>query len=94
MADDFVRVEIGFAGGQILSWLVTPESTEALERKLGGTGTVTLDAQEDDHDRGRAGALREARTRVAGRLRRLSTLALRVGIVGLPNSGRRRSSTR
>ena len=46
MADDFVRVEIGFAGGQILSWLVTPESTEALERKLGGTGTVTLDAQE------------------------------------------------
>ena len=46
MADDFVRVEIGFAGGQILSWLVTSESAEALERKLGGTGTVTLDAQE------------------------------------------------
>ena len=46
MADDFVRVEIGFAGGQILSWLVTPDSAESLERKLGGSGTVTLDAQE------------------------------------------------
>ena len=46
MADDFVRVEIGFAGGQILSWLVSPGSAESLERKLGGSGTVTLDAQE------------------------------------------------
>lgn len=46
MADELVRVEIGFAGGQILSWLVTPDSAEALERKLGGSGTVTLDAQE------------------------------------------------
>jgi hypothetical protein len=46
VADDFVRVEIGFAGGQILSWLVAPDSAEALERKLGGSGTVTLDAQE------------------------------------------------
>jgi hypothetical protein len=46
VADDFVRVEIGFAGGQILSWLVTPDSADALERKLGGSGTVTLDAQE------------------------------------------------
>ena len=46
MADEFVRVEIGFAGGQILSWLVTPGSAEALERKLGGSGTVMLDAQE------------------------------------------------
>ncbi len=48
MADDFVRVEIGFAGGQILSWLVDPESAEALDRKLGagGSGTLTLEAQE------------------------------------------------
>jgi hypothetical protein len=46
VADDFVRVEIGFAGGQILSWLVTSQSAEALERKLGGSGTVTLEAQE------------------------------------------------
>lgn len=48
MADDFVRVEIGFAGGQILSWLVTPESAEALDRNLGAgaSGTLTVDAQE------------------------------------------------
>ena len=46
MADDFVRVEVGFAGGQILSWLVSPDSAQSLERKLGGSGTVTLDAQE------------------------------------------------
>jgi hypothetical protein len=48
VADDFVRVEIGFAGGQILSWLVQPESAEALDRKLhaGGSGTVELEVQE------------------------------------------------
>ena len=48
MADDLVRVEIGFAGGQILSWLLKPESADALDRKLnaGATGTVALDAQE------------------------------------------------
>jgi hypothetical protein len=48
VADDFVRVEIGFAGGQILSWLVTPESAEALDRNLGAgaSGTLTVDAQE------------------------------------------------
>ena len=48
MADEFVRVEIGFEGGQILSWLVTVESADALDRKLGaaGSGMLTLDAQE------------------------------------------------
>ena len=48
MADDFVRVELGFAGGQILSWLVAPESADALDRSLaaGATGALTLDAQE------------------------------------------------
>ena len=48
MADDFVRVEIGFAGGQILSWLVTPGSADALDRNLGAgaSGTLTLDSQE------------------------------------------------
>jgi hypothetical protein len=48
VADDFVRVEIGFAGGQILSWLVTPDSAEALDRNLGAgaSGTLTVDAQE------------------------------------------------
>jgi hypothetical protein len=44
----YVRVEIGFEGGQILSWLVTPESADALDRKLnaGGSGTLSLEAQE------------------------------------------------
>jgi hypothetical protein len=48
MADDFVRVEIGFAGGQILSWLVTIDSADALDRNLGkgASGTLTLDGQE------------------------------------------------
>jgi hypothetical protein len=44
----YVRVEIGFDGGQILSWLVKPESADALDRKLGagGSGTLSLEAQE------------------------------------------------
>jgi hypothetical protein len=48
MADDFVRVEIGFAGGQILSWLVVSSSADALDRNLGAgaSGTLVLDAQE------------------------------------------------
>jgi hypothetical protein len=48
VADDFIRVEIGFAGGQILSWLVTGDSADALDRNLsaGASGTLTLDAQE------------------------------------------------
>ncbi len=48
MADDFIRVEIGFAGGQILSWLVTPDSADALDRNLGAgaSSTLTLDVQE------------------------------------------------
>jgi hypothetical protein len=48
VADEYIRVEIGFAGGQILSWLVDAESADALDRKLGagGSGTLALDAQE------------------------------------------------
>ena len=48
MADDLIRVEIGFAGGQILSWLVTSDSADALDRNLGAgaSGTLALDAQE------------------------------------------------
>lgn len=48
MAEDFIRVEIGFAGGQILSWLVTPDSADALDRNLGAgaSSTLALDAQE------------------------------------------------
>ena len=48
MAEDLIRVEIGFAGGQILSWLVTPDSADALDRNLGAgaSSTLALDAQE------------------------------------------------
>jgi hypothetical protein len=48
VTDDFVRVEIGFAGGQILSWLVASESADALDRNLGAgaSGSLVLDAQE------------------------------------------------
>ena len=48
MADEYIRVEIGFSGGQILSWLIDLESADALDRKLGagGSGTLALDAQE------------------------------------------------
>jgi hypothetical protein len=48
VAEDFIRVEIGFAGGQILSWLVTHDSADALDRNLGAgaSSTLALDAQE------------------------------------------------
>jgi hypothetical protein len=48
VADELVRVEIGFAGGQILSWLVSAESADALDRNLGAgaSGTLALDGQE------------------------------------------------
>jgi hypothetical protein len=48
VADDFVRVEIGFTGGQILGWLVTPDSADALDRNLGAGAscTLTLDGEE------------------------------------------------
>jgi hypothetical protein len=44
----YVRLEVGFDGGQILSWLVTAESADALDRQLaeGRSGTVPLQAQE------------------------------------------------
>jgi hypothetical protein len=43
-----VRIEVALDGGQILSWLVTPDSADALERELGAasTGTITLEAQD------------------------------------------------
>ena len=49
MADgDYVRVEIGLDGGQILSVLVTSASAEALESALdgGAVGALALDAQD------------------------------------------------
>jgi hypothetical protein len=46
--DSFVRIEVGLDGGQILSWLVLPESADALEQALnaGDAGAVTLEAQD------------------------------------------------
>ena len=46
--DDFVRVEIGLDGGQILSTLVTPASADALEQALnaGAAGALALEAQD------------------------------------------------
>jgi len=46
--DAFVRIEVALDGGQILSWLVTPASADALERSLssGDADTLALDAQE------------------------------------------------
>jgi hypothetical protein len=48
VAKEYVRVEIGFAAGQIPSWLVAPESADALDRNLGAgaSGSLTLDASE------------------------------------------------
>jgi hypothetical protein len=46
--DDYVRVEIGLDGGQILSVLVTSASAEALESALdgGAAGALPLEAQD------------------------------------------------
>ena len=48
MADEFVRVEIGLDGGQILSTLVSPASAAELEKSLNGgaAGALALEAQE------------------------------------------------
>jgi hypothetical protein len=46
--DDFVRVEIGLDGGQILSALVTSASADELEQALAGgaAGALPLQAQD------------------------------------------------
>lgn len=43
-ANDRVRIEIGFEGGQIMGAQVAPEDAERLERHLssGGNGTVDV----------------------------------------------------
>jgi len=48
VADDRIRIEVGFDGGQIMSALVSPESADSLERALGGGGetSLALDAQD------------------------------------------------
>jgi hypothetical protein len=46
--DEFVRIEVGLDGGQILSALVTAASAEALDRALnaGAGGALALEAQD------------------------------------------------
>ena len=45
----FVRVEVALDGGQIVSWLVTQASADALEQALGsGAGGPTLQLEGED----------------------------------------------
>lgn len=48
MADDRIRIEIGFDGGQAMGALVTADSAHALEHALssGSTGSIALDASD------------------------------------------------
>ena len=48
MAEDTVRVELAFVGGQIMSAFVTMTGADELERALaaGGDGTHALDASD------------------------------------------------
>lgn len=49
MADDFVRIEIGLDGGQILSALVTSSSADALDAALRATSAgATVELQAED----------------------------------------------
>ena len=93
MADDFVRIEVGLDGGQILSALVTAASAEALDAALApALGRDGRAAGGGRH--GCCSCSRASCTRSASPARRASAstpsrhVALRVGIVGLPNSGK------
>jgi hypothetical protein len=48
MADDSVRVEVGFQGGQVVGGFVTPASAEQLERALheDGPRVIVLDTED------------------------------------------------
>ena len=49
MADDFVRIEIGLDGGQILSARVTTASAEVLDGAVrSSSGGVTVELQAED----------------------------------------------
>ena len=45
----FIRIEVALEGGQILSWLVTPASADALEQALStGDASPTLAREAQD----------------------------------------------
>jgi hypothetical protein len=48
LADDRIRIEVGFDGGQIMSALVALDSADSLERAIsdGADGSLALDAQD------------------------------------------------
>ncbi len=48
MAEERVRIEIGFDGGQIMGAVLSPESADELERALNGSpdGALALDADD------------------------------------------------
>jgi hypothetical protein len=48
VADERVRVEVGFKGGQVVGGFVVASTADALERALGeeGTRVVVLDTEE------------------------------------------------
>jgi hypothetical protein len=49
VADEFVRIEIGLDGGQILSALVTPASADTLDGMLrSSSGGATVELQAED----------------------------------------------
>ena len=90
MADEFVRIEVGLDGGQILSALVSSASADSLEAALRAGAVTTVELQAED------GIMLLVLSRVlyAKRFAREIrvgfdvVVALRVGIVGLPNSGK------
>jgi len=49
MADDRIRIEIGFEGGHVMSALVDLDSIERLERALGGGDSVAINADDGSY---------------------------------------------
>lgn len=48
MADEFVRIEVGLDGGQILSALVSSASADSLEAALRAGAVTTVELQAED----------------------------------------------
>jgi len=48
MAEEHVRLELGFKGGQIMGALVDPKEADELERRLAGSGDGTAELTVED----------------------------------------------